>query len=235
MRKIFVLFLMLVFGFFSFAETGYKGCHWRHSLERCSKIVQLEPYVFKEGTIEPDIFDDMLEQGYSKMVRKNKTVILGKQNTVLYFFLGINNNYYLSSVSYIVSTDQIKEITNKLTAVRKYKTSKQITNPNSLVKEDVLDLLSFSLNESEQKHLSQEIVDIYVQILFSEISFGYVTKGEDSAAFNYHGFTSAEKKNKNVSGTLYIYDYNEDTRMYVFDNIIKDKAVVVYVPHEQDY
>ena len=36
-------------------------------------------------------------------------------------------------------------------------------------------------------------------------------------------------------GTLYIYDYNDDTRVYIYDNIIKDKAVVVYVPHEQDY
>ena len=38
-----------------------------------------------------------------------------------------------------------------------------------------------------------------------------------------------------TSAALSLYDYNDDTRVYIYDNIIKDKAVVVYVPHEQDY
>lgn len=235
MKKIFVLFFAIFFSVFLFAETGYKGCHWRHSLERCSKIVQLEPYFFDEDTIEYDMFEDMLEQGYSKMIKKNKTVILGKPNTVLYLFFGAKNNYYLSSVSYIVSTDQVKEIINKLTTVRKYKTSTQITNSNSFVKEDILDLVTFSLDDIEQEYLSQEIVDIYFQILFSDISCGYEIKGDNSAAFNYYGFALAEKHNKKLSGTIYIYDYNEDTRMYIFDNIVKGKSIVVYTEHEQDY
>ena len=44
-----------------------------------------------------------------------------------------------------------------------------------------------------------------------------------------------DENSTETNGTLYIYDYNDDTRVYIYDNIIKDKAVVVYVPHEQDY
>lgn len=35
--------------------------------------------------------------------------------------------------------------------------------------------------------------------------------------------------------TLYIYDYNDDTRAYIYENIIEGQTVVVYAPHEQDF
>ena len=56
----------------------------------------------------------------------------------------------------------------------------------------------------------------------------------EKIAFLEYNFVPVEELPK-ATGSLYIFDYNKDTRMYVFDNIIKDKAVVVYVPHEQDY
>ena len=36
-------------------------------------------------------------------------------------------------------------------------------------------------------------------------------------------------------GLLTIYDYNNDTRIYLFEGAVTGKTVVVYVPHEQDY
>lgn len=36
-------------------------------------------------------------------------------------------------------------------------------------------------------------------------------------------------------GLISIYDYNDDTRIYIFENIILEKTVVVYFPHEEDY
>ena len=42
-------------------------------------------------------------------------------------------------------------------------------------------------------------------------------------------------EDKTASGKISIFDYNDDTRCYVFENYITDRTVVIYVPHEQDY
>ena len=39
----------------------------------------------------------------------------------------------------------------------------------------------------------------------------------------------------NKKATIYIYDYNNDTRLYLFEGVIKDELFVVYTYHEQDY
>lgn len=36
------------------------------------------------------------------------------------------------------------------------------------------------------------------------------------------------------NGNLSIYDYNEDTRLYIFENVIPEKTIVVYYPHYED-
>ena len=36
-------------------------------------------------------------------------------------------------------------------------------------------------------------------------------------------------------GTLYIYDYNDDTRVYIAAGNVEDMAFVAYVPHFKDY
>ena len=44
-----------------------------------------------------------------------------------------------------------------------------------------------------------------------------------------------EEIQENPNATVIIYDYNNDTRLYLFDGAIKGKTVAVYVPHEQNY
>lgn len=44
-----------------------------------------------------------------------------------------------------------------------------------------------------------------------------------------------EKPETTGDGLISIYDYNDDTRIYIFENIIPEKTVVVYFPHEEDY
>lgn len=34
---------------------------------------------------------------------------------------------------------------------------------------------------------------------------------------------------------IFIYDYNDDTRLYIFENVVPGRTVVVYFPHEEDY
>lgn len=49
------------------------------------------------------------------------------------------------------------------------------------------------------------------------------------------GYEEIKPEPGNDTGKIYIYDYNEDTRVYLYENVVTDYAFVVYVPHEQDY
>ena len=228
MKKIFVLFLMTIFSFVAHAETGYRGMQWYDSVERCSKIGYLTPY-FKDGSVENILLKDALRE--SMIIRKNESVILGKKNNVTYIFTWAgNNDYWLAGISYIVSQDRIKEIINRFKVVRKYKTSKAMIYGFSF-EDETLTALGLSPDLDD---IPQEIDNLSLQIeCFGDVDY-YEEYGE-GALFSAMKLELANEQNENYPGTLYIFDYNKDTRMYVFDNIIKDKAVVVYVPHEQDY
>lgn len=44
-----------------------------------------------------------------------------------------------------------------------------------------------------------------------------------------------EATGKGLEGKIIVYDYNEDTRLYIFENVLPGKTVVAYLPHEDDY
>ena len=228
MKKIFVLFLLTIFSFVAHTETGYRGMQWYDSVERCSKIRNLKAY-FDDGSVENILLKDALRE--SMIIRKNESVILGEKNNVTYIFTWAgNNDYWLAGISYIVSQDRIKEIINRFKVVRKYKTSKAMIYRFSF-DDEILTALGFSLDIYD---IPQEIDNLSLQIKCFQEADDYEEYGENTF-FSTLKLELANEQNENYPGTLYIFDYNKDTRMYVFDNIIKDKAVVVYVPHEQDY
>ena len=39
----------------------------------------------------------------------------------------------------------------------------------------------------------------------------------------------------NGKSTVYIYDYNDDTRVYIFENLVEGLTFVYYAQHEQDF
>lgn len=228
MKKIFVLILVMFFSVSLFAETGYRGMQWYDTEEKCSKIGHLKPY-FKNGSVESILLEDMLNKNHT--LKKDDTVILGKQNNVTYIFSWAgNNDYWLEGITYIVTPEQIKEIINRLTMARKYKTSKQM--PELTWFEDET-LTSLGLSE-DLEDIPQEVNNLGLQLECFYESNNYEEFGEN-AFFSAMNLKLANEQNENLSGTLYIFDYNKDTRMYVFDNIVKGKSIVVYVPHEQDY
>ena len=202
---------------------------WYDSVERCSKIGHLTPY-FKDGSTENILLEDMINMCTVQTIKKDYTVILGQLNKVAYLFKSLENETCLVGVSYTVTTDQIKEIINRFKVVRKYKTSKAMIL-TYWFEDETLTSLGLSLDLEDMPQALYELgeqLDCFIE------SDNYELFGEDSF-FSHQNLEIANKQNENLSGTLYIFDYNKDTRMYVFDNIIKDKAVVVYVPHEQDY
>ena len=202
---------------------------WYDSVERCSKIGYLEPY-FENGSVEDILLSDILNTSSFQTIKKRYVPVLGKLNYISYLFKRFKNETCLVGVSYTVTTDQIKEIINRFKVVRKYKTSKAMIL-TYWFEDETLTSLGLSLDLED---MPQALDELGEQLDCFIVSDNYELFGEDSFS-SHQNLEIANEQNENLSGTLYIFDYNKDTRMYVFDNIIKDKAVVVYVPHEQDY
>ena len=229
MKKIFSFIFGAVFVFSAFSETGYNGLHWFDSEERCSRIGNLKPY-FENDSAENLLLKDILNVSELQTIKKRYTTILGKLNYISYLFEEFKNESCLVGVSYIITNAQFKEIINKFPLVRKYKTSQGMMC-TYWFEDETLELLNLSPDLDD---LPQVIDDLGMQVDCFIDAISYEVRGEDTF-FSTLKLELANEQNENYPGTLYIFDYNKDTRMYVFDNLVKDKAVVVYVPHEQDY
>lgn len=221
-----MLVLTAFFSVFLFAETGYKGIEWICTEAECSKQVELK-LQFENNSVGDRLVKEFMSDISEKI---NETVILGKQTTVGYMFVPIDNEYFLFGISYVVNTNQIKKLQNKFKKIRQYKTLQQVVGVKEFYAQDELNNLGLTPND-----ITPEIEDSLIRYMFCQSSLGYILSGEEFDTFSWIGLEPPTKKNKKATGTLTIYDYNDDTRVYIYDNIIKDKAVVVYVPHEQDY
>ena len=49
------------------------------------------------------------------------------------------------------------------------------------------------------------------------------------------GIEELKNDEGNGKSTVYIYDYNDDTRVYIFENLVEGLTFVYYAQHEQDY
>jgi len=231
MKKIFSFIFGAVFVFSAFSETGYKGLQWYDTEERCTNIGHLEPF-FENGLVENLLLTDILNASSLQTIKKRYMTILGKLNHVSYLFKKFKNKNesYFVGVSYVITSSQFKEIINKFPLARKYKTSQEMMC-TYWFEDETLELFDLSPNLDD---LPQELDDLGIQIDCFIVANEYKLLGED-AFYSEMKLELASEQNENYPGTLYIFDYNKDTRMYVFDNLVKDKTVVVYVPHEQDF
>lgn len=221
MKKIFMLVLTVFFSLSLFAETGYRGVKWGWSEEKCSENILLK--MTEEDTIACiRIASDHFHAEVK--VRIEETSILGKKNKVIYLFF----DNILLGATYIINLNQSTELKNKLKEVRRYKTMRQFTELKQLYfNEETLE--KHNINAQELDNSVARLVCTYAAMEYEFDS------GENSTFFTTFELEPPTEKNKKYPGTLTLYDYNDDTRVYIYDNIIKDKAVVVYVPHEQDY
>ncbi len=221
MKKIFMLVLTVFFSLSLFAETGYKGVEWGWSEEKCSENVSLKMSIEDSIAcigISQDTPDTDVE------ARIENISILGKKNKVIYLFL----DNILMSTTYMINQNQLNELKNKLNETRRYKTMRQFTE----LKHFFFSEETWKKPDINVQELDNSIARLMCAYAAIEYEFG---SGEDSTLFTTFELEPPTEKNKKYPGTLTLYDYNDDTRVYIYDNIIKDKAVVVYVPHEQDY
>ena len=233
MKKIFMLVLTLFFSLSLFAETGYHGVEWYTHIDTVVRELWLKkPSYMSNPRFIETMEEDDIQEPPEYITQKN---ILGTPTDISYYFglpplekvkiLSPEQNDFrgVTSISYIIPTEKKRQL------VSKYKKPVQ-----KLFMKDGKDICTISteileegLKEGFSKEVLIELMDATARILCSQTSNDIEKHGAEAS--------NAQLKPSPTSTPLTIYDYNDDTRVYIYDNIIKDKAVVVYVPHEQDY
>ena len=145
----------------------------------------------------------------------NTTRILTKSTEVYYsFFEGI-----LTNVSYVLDYSQEMRDTllsrfNKPTIYRSLPldTFNCLEVDDNYVKENTLDIITgYSIITT----LFEVGDDEHTSIISDAIEYG--------------------QKEKTSDMEMFIIDYNQDTRVYIFSNFIKGSIIVIYTPHAQDF
>ncbi len=135
-----------------------------------------------------------------------KRPILGDENTIYYHFA--ENSLY--AVSYCIKAEKTDLIRKKMPA------------PVYEIKTKSIPIV-FVLND-----IPEDIEDENL----------YLNNKMATSAFNFELYGYSQLKAvevENGEGTISIYDYNNDTRVYIFENSINRLTFVVYAYHEQDY
>lgn len=136
----------------------------------------------------------------------NKSM-LGK-NTNVYYHFGYG---YLCGVSYSLPKEKSKELRSK------YK---------RLIKEDK-NILGITQEEFESVLIKggvkkDNLEPATIKLVFM-VCAGIQTNG------------NTDKLPKDGDAKLYVYDYNDDTRVYILEDYIEGQIFVNYLYHEQDY
>lgn len=86
-----------------------------------------------------------------------------------------------------------------------------------------------SISNGTKEELREEISEITDENENMVISLGFFYL---AAEFQGEGYKQDFEEG---NGKIYIYDYNDDTRVYIFENSVEGITGVVYLPCEQDY
>jgi hypothetical protein len=142
---------------------------------------------------------------YSKSILETKTYLI-------YSFAYDNNE--LLSAGYVIPKNKEKLLKQALKSKNKKSYKIELGDYGNLEAE----IKEFT--EKNEKEICSYIYDSLSCLIFQINNFG-------------NGISEIIEPNGNY--TLTIYDYNDDTRCYIFENAVPDKTVVIYIPHEQDY
>lgn len=137
--------------------------------------------------------------------------ILGMKTEVFYFSAG----NYISGIAYFIPTSKVKSLK---------------TNLRSKVTE-------VKVEGTQEKTYKNKLNENYPEL--NPEDYWRASFASDKCIFSIYieavGYDTLKQEKGKKNCTLSIYDYNDDTRVYIYENIIEGQTVVVYVPHEQDY
>ena len=143
-----------------------------------------------------------------KNTLSEQKVMLNKETTRFFHF---GNTDMLWGISYSLpaaKTDEIKSKFKNLVRTQKLKEM-----PEEAMTE-ALKNLALEENEKNKDYVSNRIMAAF------------------ALAYSAYGIPETVKEG---IAAVSAYDYNDDTRVFIFENMVKDKTIVVYTYHEQDY
>lgn len=210
MKKLFFTFILVFCLAAGFAETGIDGTAWRTNRKKLN---------FGDLADNWNITADTQIVSFS-------TIILGKKEIECYIF----EEEQLKGVCYCIPEKSVKELLTKLDKTKKVLEIKTQTF-------STLDLMEkhffYKKNKNTPSFYSEdENIKKAFRILLGEFEiYSIANKTEQT------GYKNISKANKKApgTGTLYIYDYNDDTRVYITAGNVDGLAFVAYVPHFKDY
>lgn len=152
------------------------------------------------------------EFSYLKTEDKNtlseQKVMLNKETTRFFHF---GNTDLLWGISYSLPSTKTEEIKSKFK--NKVITQKLAEMPEEAMTE-ALKNLQLEDNDKNKDYVSNRIMAAF------------------ALAYSAYGIPETVKEGR---AAVSAYNYNDDTRVYVFEGMIKDKIFIVYTYFEQDY
>lgn len=141
-------------------------------------------------------------------IKVYKKIMLGDETNVFYLMSG---DIGLLGVFYITSNKNNEKLTFNLKSKNKFQ-----------------ELPFFKDKNDEMRKATREVIDDEMMVELSVGLYIYSFAGE----LETNGRFENEMKG---DGLLSIYDYNDDTRLYIFENVIPDITIVGYIPHIDDF
>lgn len=143
--------------------------------------------------------------------KAEKKTILGKETIVYYHFFDDT----LMAVSYTLPLEKTETLKKKFKDL--------VFNANTVTVSQRY-YLNELLNDGTLKQINDEDLDLNYVFAYGSLSI------------EFHGYDSLKGITVDKgAATISLYDYNDDTRVCIWENIVNGKTFVVYTYHRQDY
>lgn len=206
MKKLLLIFVLLSCFAGAFAETGYNGTEWNR----------------KRSLLDFGEKADEWQISQEQSVVSFGSVALGDDTIKIYFF----EKEKLTGVSYYIPEGTLKDLLSKFDSKKEVA---KIQTPMFTVQEIFEGLEKLKKEKNLPSFIDgSEEAEIALSVVLAELSLIEIAKFCETK-----GYKNLEKTED--PGTLYIYDYNNDTRVYIAAGNIKGLVFVAYVPHFKDY
>lgn len=211
MKKTFLCIIFICCLLCGFADTGYSGYEWNTPITRYNE--NDENLCVWEKT--PDI-----------TILSFSNVIMGNPS-IKSFYL---ERQRLKAITYCIATEDLEELINNLSEKKKIVEIKTFLFSKNDVFNEMKECIS-NENIPSQIDRTKEKTNLFFLITEELKTVEFAQKCE------IEGYKTLKKENANKDGvgTVYIFDYNDDTRIYILSENIEGLTFVAYVPHHKDY
>ncbi len=139
-----------------------------------------------------------------------RKLILNKPGIIYYHFV----EDYLYGITYTLNKKDTKQIISKF------------KNEVDTIKVESSDLDEWIDYLSQQGMIDNKEDEEDINLATNKMIF------EITAVYEFQGY---KNQIKNGNAKVYIFDYNDDTRVFLFENIVEGYSFVSYIWHEQDF